>query len=208
MRWLTCPFPLVEHEVPPTGRILDFGTGHGLFAVYLASLSTRREVHGVDIDEDKLVVARAAAAGAPALDNVTFSSGLDLEGTGGDYDAIVIVDVLYLLEPSHQARLVADLAVRLSPGGRLVVKESAEGPRWKLRWSRAEELLATRVLRITKSTGTGLAFTSPTCLAEWMADAGLDVAQRAIDRGYPYPHHLVVGTAPFEPRVTGRATPG
>lgn len=184
------------------------GTGHGLFALYLASVATRREVHGVDIDEGKLAAARAAAAADPALDNVTFGTDTDVGDAGVCYDAIVIVDVLYLLEPRHQARLLADLAARLSPGGRLVVKESAEEPRWKLRWAKTQELVVTRLFRITQSTDTGLSFTSPARLAGWMVDAGLDVAQRAIDRGYPYPHHLLVGTAPFPPSVPGVLRPG
>ena len=176
--------------------MLDVGTGHGLFALHLAERSPARRVHGVDIDEDKLTMARAAAARAPRLTNVSFTAGPGLADAHGDFDAITILDVLYLLEPVEQQRLVGDLARRLLPGGRLVVKESAETPRWKLRWSRTEEVLATKVLRITKSTDTGLPFTSPSALAAWMTEAGLTVAERAIDRHYPYPHYLVVGTRP------------
>ncbi len=176
--------------------MLDVGTGHGLFALYLAERSPARRVHGVDIDDDKLTMARAAAARAPRLTNVSFTAGPDLGDADGDFDAITVLDVLYLLDPGHQERLVAQLAERLRPGGHLVVKESAETPRWKLRWSRAEEVLATKVLRITESTDSGLPFTAPAALAAWMAEAGLTVAERAIDRHYPYPHYLVVGTRP------------
>ena len=36
-RWWTCPFPLVEREVPRTGRVLEVGCGHGLLSALVAA---------------------------------------------------------------------------------------------------------------------------------------------------------------------------
>ena len=112
-----------------------------------------------------------------------------------------MVDVLYLLTTEHQAALVRSLARRLAPGGRLLVKEMAPAPRWKYRWMHAEEIVATRVARITASRDGVLHHTAPSALRRWMTAEGLEVSERRLDRHRPYPHHLVTGSAP----TTGRA---
>lgn len=181
--------------MPAAGRILDLGCGHGLLALHLAARSPAREVLGMDIDQAKLAAGRAAAAASPGLDNVTFAPADHLDDLAGHFAAVTVVDVLYLLGGAHQEALVRSLARRLDPGGRLVVKEMARTPRWKHRWMHAEEILATRVARITASSDGVLRFTTPEELRAWMVAEGLDVAERAVDQGRPYPHHLVVGTA-------------
>ena len=195
LRWRACPFPDVIAEVPTAGRVVDVGCGHGLLALALAATSTRREVVGVDIDRQKLAAARAAAGAAPALDNVRFAPIDPLDPCPATSAAICVVDVLYLLERPHQEALVRALARRLAPDGRLVIKEMAPTPRWKHRWMHAQEVLATRVAGITASEDGVLCFTAPEVVRGWMHDEGLSVTERAVDRGRPYPHHLLVGTA-------------
>lgn len=182
-------------EVPDEGRIVDVGCGHGLLALALAASSAEREVLGLDIDRTKLSAARAAADASPALDNVRFAPADPHDPCPATAAAICVVDVLYLLERPHQETLVRALARRLAPRGRLVIKEMAPAPRWKHRWMHAQELLATRVARITESEDGALCFTTPEVVRAWMCDEGLSVAERAVDRGLPYPHHLLVGTA-------------
>jgi len=63
--------PAIEAEVPRRGRVLDLGCGHGLFSLLLAATSPERQVTGVDVDGDKLGLARRAAE-ALGLDNVRF----------------------------------------------------------------------------------------------------------------------------------------
>jgi hypothetical protein len=74
-----------------------------------------------------------------------------------------------------------------------VVKEMGLEQRWKLLWNTLQETLATRLFSITDHTGAGLNFVAPEEMARWLTSAGLDVEVRRLDRGYPWPHHLVVG---------------
>ena len=193
VRWATCPFRAVAAQLPPGGRVLEVGCGHGLFTLHAALSSPGRSVLGIDVDGRKVEHAQAAAARA------RHERGADCEirvappgeVPEGPWDAVVVVDVLYLLDAGTQRDLVAGCARRLAPGGVLAVKEMASTPSWKARWNLAQETLAVRVLGITE--GGGLTFVGPSRLEEWMAAEGLEVSHLPLQRGYPHPHHLVLG---------------
>ncbi len=191
LRWATCPIAVVDAEVPTRGRVLEIGCGHGLVSAYLALACPEREVRGVDIDERKLTIARAAAARLDAGDG---SLELALSDGGfvpaGPWDAIVIVDVLYLLDADHELALLDACVAELAPAGSLVIKETDVVPRLKHTIARLQEVFATRVLRITA--GESLAFTPIGELAEHLDDQGLSVTVRRVDGGYPHPHSLLV----------------
>jgi 2-polyprenyl-3-methyl-5-hydroxy-6-metoxy-1,4-benzoquinol methylase len=190
IRWATCPVPAVASLVPRRGRILEVGCGHGLFSAYLALDSAQRQVVGVDIDESKIAVAREAAqrAGHAFTADVAPSGHLP----PGPWNAIVIVDVLYLLDVDAQRALLTTCRSLLAPGGTLVVKEMGTTPRWKARWNLFQETLSVRVLRITE--GASLTFVSPGTMAAWLKAAGLEVESRRLDRGRLHPHHVLIGT--------------
>jgi 2-polyprenyl-3-methyl-5-hydroxy-6-metoxy-1,4-benzoquinol methylase len=189
IRWHSCPFPELERHVPPHGRILDVGCGHGLFPLYLGLAAAGREVTGTDVDADKLTVARAAATSIAAT--ARFEPTTPGVVPTGPWDAITVVDVLYLLGHDAALDLVRTAADALAPGGTLLVKEISLTPRWKHAVATAQELLATRVLRITE--GTDVAFLPPHDIAAAMEGAGLQVEQRPLHRGRLHPHHLLVG---------------
>ena len=206
-RWYSAPFPAIAGVLPVTGRILEIGCGHGLFSVYAALASSARAVHGVDIDQAKIAVARLVA-GRVAADlefDVTPSGAV----SPGPWDAIVVVDMLYLLPAAQQRRLLTEAAAELAPGGRLVIKEMSRTPRWKAAWNTAQETLAVSILGITERASTpaeprpgaeraGLRparfeFVATDTMAGWLADVGLHTSSRRLDRGRIHPHHLLVG---------------
>lgn len=188
-RWWSCPFPLVEAAVPRRGRVLEVGCGHGLLSLYLAASAPERRVTGTDVDEGKLAVARAAAAALGG--DVRFLPATPGRLPEGPWDAVVIVDVLYLLGPAAAGDLLAAAAAALVPGGVVVVKETGHRPRWKWALSAVQERVSTRLLRITE--GDHVAFLDDGDVAAALAAEGLEVTRRRVDAGYPHPHHLVVG---------------
>ncbi len=195
VRWRTCPFEDVADVVPRRGRILEVGCGHGLFATYLSLSSPERTVVGTDVDGDKIRAAQRAAAGLP---NLSFAPAEPGELPTGPWDAVCIVDVLYLIDRAGERSLLRAAANSLAPGGVLVVKEMGSLPRWKFRWMAAQERLSVRILKITE--GHELTFVPPQELATWMGDAGLgDVAHRPLHAGHVHPHHLLWATKPGEP---------
>ncbi len=192
VRWATCPFPAVAAQLPPSGRILEVGCGHGLLALYLALCSPGRSITGIDVDEEKLGAARTAALGAGLDASFDVVAGPALPE--GPWHGIAIVDVLYLLSAADQRSLLRACAGALAPGGVLAVKEMALVPRWKARWNILQETAAVKILGITE--GEDLTFLPPADMAAAMVEGGLTVHDRPIHRGYPHPHHLLVGHKP------------
>ncbi len=193
LRWLTCPFAPVQASVPDVGEVLEVGCGHGLVSLSLALASSRRRVTGVDIDGAKVEAATAAAARlAPGEADIGFTLVEPGWLPTATVDAVVIADVLYLLPVEEQHRLLSACAACIGEGGVLVVKEVAEKPRWKFQWNRLQETVSTRVLGITAGDGS-LHFVAPSTMAGWLEAEGLRTESRALDRGYPWPHHLLVG---------------
>jgi 2-polyprenyl-3-methyl-5-hydroxy-6-metoxy-1,4-benzoquinol methylase len=192
VRWRTCPVRNVEAAVPRSGDVLEIGCGHGLVSNYLADASVDRRVHGVDIDRRKIDAARASLR----LDDTTV---FDLVEPGelpeGPFDAVVIVDVLYLLDDAGRDELVAAACGRLRPGGVLVVKELGVIPAWKARLASLQERLSTGVLGITAGRHQGLEALE--VLADRLRRAGLvDLSVTPLDRGWLHPHGLVTGHRP------------
>ena len=200
VRWWSAPLPPVEAALPPAGRVLEIGCGHGLFSAFAALSGARpggaRSVVGVDIDADKIALAQRMAANLTAVD-LTFRVAESGAVPAGPWDAIVIVDVLYLLPADAQRSLLAEAAAQLAPDGVLLIKEMSPTPRWKARWNRWQETMAVSVLGITeRDTGPDavepFAFVDPVTMAGWLGDQGLWTARQRLDRRRLHPHHLLL----------------
>jgi cyclopropane fatty-acyl-phospholipid synthase-like methyltransferase len=189
-RWASCPVAAIEAEVPRAGRVLEVGCGHGLIALHLALTASDRDVFGTDIDERKITHANRVVAALPQATQLGFEHRPDGSVPEGPWDAIVIVDVLYLLAPRDEAALLDACIAQLAPGGVLVLKETDVVPRWKHRLAKAQELVATKVVRVTA--GATVEFTPIDQLTDSLRARGLDVRHRRADKGYLHPHALVV----------------
>jgi len=206
VRWFSAPFPSIAAALPETGRVLEIGCGQGLFSVYAALDGPARAVRGVDIDQRKIMVARTVGERVGA--DLDFDAAPSGRVPAGPWDAIVMVDVLYLLPAEEQRRLLCLAADELAPGGRLVIKEMSRTPAWKAAWNTAQETVAVSVLGITARASTpageradffrgrGRArfeFVAPDVMAGWLSQQGLITSHRRLDRGRIHPHHLLVG---------------
>lgn len=141
-RDLLAPLQAIEDRVPEEGRVLDVGCGHGLFTALMAVASPARSILGVDPSEGKIQIAQGLTAKLP---NVRFFQGTIQEVDEGPFDAITILDVLYLLPLEEKVRILRRCHELLAPGGRLVLKTNDTHPAWKYQWARLQEVAMTRV---------------------------------------------------------------
>lgn len=139
-RWYCgTPYEYIEQTVPGEGSVIDLGCGWGMFANLLALKSPRREVYGIDLDEKKIRWARKTVGDR---ENIQFDvrdlASVELETV----DAIVLYDVLHHLEEAVQFKVLKECYEKLSPGGRLILKENDVVPRWKFWVSHVVEMIA------------------------------------------------------------------
>ena len=108
------------------GSVLDAGCGTGRVAAELARRGF--EVVGVDLDPSMLAVARDKA---PDLEWV--EADLATVDLGRTFDVVVLAgNVMIFLQPGTEARVVANLARHLRPGGALVAGFSLQPGRLNL----------------------------------------------------------------------------
>jgi 2-polyprenyl-6-hydroxyphenyl methylase/3-demethylubiquinone-9 3-methyltransferase len=186
-RHLLAPLGRVAAAVPPAGRILDVGCGHGLFTNALALGSSSREVLGVDPSGAKIAVARASSAG---IRNVRYRRGIVQEIEERDFDAITILDVLYLLPIEEKLAVLRACRERLSPDGVLIVKTNDTRPPWKYRVARLQEQAMTGI-GLTMGHGT-LHFFSREQNANLLELAGFRPEFVDLNTWLPYPHVMFV----------------
>jgi len=189
-RWRLFPFPALAAFLPHDGVFVDIGCGHGLWGFYMARLRPQAIIVGIDPDEEKIALAEQIARRL-RMKNTRFVAGAGEASSIPSARFISAIDVLYLLPYPEQERLLARAVGALEPGGRLLLKEMSERPRWKFVWNWLEEWLAVRMLGLTL----GRKFYFRT-VEDWrvlLASLGLSVTIRRLDAGYLHPHVLFVG---------------
>ena len=188
-RTLTCPFTPLMERFPATGRLLDVGCGHGLLVHLLAKDPSRRHlrIHGIDHDAAKIAIARRAAVAG-----VEFSTDRLRHFPESAFDAVAMVDVLYTVRQSAWGEILGGCARVLKPGGRLIVKEVVDRPRWKYWAIMAQEALSVRVFGITR--GERPHFEPVACYREAISAAGLTIVEaRPLPSVSWVSHYLFVG---------------
>ena len=113
---------LLPH-LEPGMRVLDFGCGPGTISVGLAKAIEPGELHGIDMEESQVEMARSAAE-AGGHDNATFHVGdvTDLPFADNSFDAAHCHTVLNHV-PDTQAVLTEVKRV-LKPGGIISCREA------------------------------------------------------------------------------------
>ena len=193
LRSWSAPLDVVANALPLRGTLLDVGCGHGLISNEAALRSPQLRVLGIDISHAKIEAARKSAR---ARSNVEFRTAPLEDIAEAGFDAVSVIDVLYLVPKAAWTSFLGTCFQKLSPGGTIVVKEIGTTPRWKFERLRIQEYLSTRVLRITK--GESMHFESGEELKRRLENAGFEaVAVEKLDRGYASPHLMVTGRKPL-----------
>ena len=191
IRYATAPLEKVAAFVPPdVVSVVELGCSAGVFVNVLKARRPGLDVVGVDADERKINAAVKTTAGREGVAFVLDDAYAYVESRG-PFDAVAVVDMLYLLPPGRQDELILLAAARLRPGGYLIIKEMTDRPVWKRRWCYFQEWLAVRVLGLTEGAGIFLRAGDDYRVA--MERAGLEVETFDLTRGYPHPHFALRG---------------
>jgi 2-polyprenyl-6-hydroxyphenyl methylase/3-demethylubiquinone-9 3-methyltransferase len=132
-RFLSCPFLRVVRRLPPTARLLDLGSGHGILAQLVAATPQATFVLAVEPDVRKLW------AGRPTSRLVRIGAFSDAVAASGSFDAVTICDVLCRVPVAGWDPILATAHQALKPGGKLLLKEIDPANRLKGLWNRAQE---------------------------------------------------------------------
>ena len=175
----------IGQYLPPDGRILDIGCGFGLFAIYYAEIHPHLQFHGMDLDADRIAMARRAAERL-GRDNVSFevadaSTKLPCEGI---YQGAYMLDLVHHIPVDSVRALLTTLHDLLAPGGRLIVKDVDSQPAYK-RW------FTYMLDRLMDKNGT-IHYWPSKELVDLLADVGFEVFTHAMVDYLPYPHVIYV----------------
>jgi 2-polyprenyl-3-methyl-5-hydroxy-6-metoxy-1,4-benzoquinol methylase len=135
-------YEVFHRHLPLKGLITDVGCGYGFLAYMLRYLSPKRQVLGIDYDEEKIQVANHC----PAKDEkATFLAGNVLETDFPESEAFVISDVLHYMPEEDQEKLIMKCINKLKPGGILMIRDADSEMEKEHSKTRLSEFFSTRI---------------------------------------------------------------
>ncbi len=99
-----------------SGKVLDFGCGIGLLSGFLEQHLPKARIDGFDVSQESL-----DRVDAPLAAQGMFTSNSDL--LAGDYEMIVLANVLHHVAPAQRQIFIEDISSRLAPRGKLAIFE-------------------------------------------------------------------------------------
>jgi 2-polyprenyl-6-hydroxyphenyl methylase/3-demethylubiquinone-9 3-methyltransferase len=191
IRYGTAPLEAVASLVPPgVASVVELGCSAGVFANVLKTRRPDLDVVGVDADAKKVAAAEGTVGGREGISFV-LGDAYAYAGNRGPFDAVAVVDMLYLLPPACQDELIHVVAENLRPDGNFIIKEMTGRPSWKRRWCYFQEWLAVRVFGLTE--GAGIFPRPGDEYRVAMERVGLQVETFDLSRGYAHPHFALRG---------------
>lgn len=134
---------LRDRETEP---LIDLGCGVGLLAFYLREHGVRAPIIGIDFDQRKVDLARRAAT---RYRDVDFIAG-DARSALPERHNVVMLDLLHYLDEESRARILANVASAVPPGGIVVIRQGVRDESWRYRFTSAVDALG-RAIRWMKA---------------------------------------------------------
>ncbi len=193
VRYLVCPWKLILDQLAGYKRVLDVGTGHGLFLQLARARYPALQGMGIDHDQSKI----AAAVKAAPQDGLTFCHTDQFDALAPEaFDCVTFIDVLYSMPEQEWPGMLEFAGKFLKPGGTLIIKETVNTPRWKYVVGMAQETLALKILRYTK--GAGPRIPPREVYLDILKSTGFTIQWHGrADAGYPWSHYLFTAVKPL-----------
>ena len=153
-------YKLFESYLPKQGKIVDVGCGYGFLPLMLSFTGIKREIVGIDYDDEKIGVATNCISKS---DKVNFVCA-DVTQYEYDYaDAFVISDVLHYLSAEQQVEVITRCANKLNKNGIMIIRDADADKKKRHLGTRYTEAFSTNS-GFNKTKEGGLHFTSATLI--------------------------------------------
>lgn len=143
------PLEKFEVLVPPAGKIIDLGCGHGIVANYLALTSADRQVVGIDFDEARINWANSTVRNRS---NVRFICGDINDIEVGAADTVILFGVLCLVPFKYWDELFEKVFQSLKNEGIFLLHDIEKGTDLKYFFHELKEHIF-RWIKLTKAEG-------------------------------------------------------
>ncbi len=145
-RW----YDAYDSLLPRSGNIVDLGCGYGAMTYMLSMLSSKRNILGIDYDEEKIAVANNAFL---KNDKVSFAAADIRTYELPNADAFVISDVLHYINYQEQENVISNCINKLADGGILVIKDGDSSLEDKHKNTETSEKWSTQIVKFNKTDG-------------------------------------------------------
>lgn len=172
-------YELFDKLVPRSARITDIGCGYGPLCYMLALTSAKREVLGIDYDEDKIAVAQNGWLRKKC--NLRFEQANALEYDIPQSDVFILNDMLHYMSEEHQNLLIHRCVDALAPDGFIIIRDGNTEEQQRHRVTKLTEVLSTQIIKFNK-TEEKLCFVSESRMRQIADDCGMTVESLQNDK--------------------------
>ena len=175
-----------------TNPLLDVGCGVGILAMYLRERGLENPVTGFDYDASKIKGGhRMLEKGG--YQNITLAQGdarTDLPAHSGD---VTILDILQFFEDSEKRELLKNIATRVAPGGKLIIRSGLEEKNLRFYTTIAADFFA-KITFWMKSAP--IHYPTADFFRTTLSAEGLEVTVRPFWGKTPFNNYLIVAQRP------------
>ena len=165
--------------------VLDVGCGIGLLGHYLRASGCNTDYLGLDLDAEKISIAKRAATQSHGLRFVAGSCDTLPPWQGH----VVLLDILHYLSAEQQQAILRAAAERVAPGASLIVRNVLRDDSWRFAITRFEELF----MRSIRWMRYGVQhYPDAESLREPLAATGLNVNVQPLWAGTPFNSYLLI----------------
>ena len=127
---------LADTTVP----LLDVGCGMGLCSFYLRARGWQAPITAIDVDANKIAVARHMSELAAA--DLHFAQRDVRDGLPEHSGSVTILDTLQYMNAAAQVALLREATARVTVQGKLVIRSGMDTPSWRFALTRAGDWAA------------------------------------------------------------------